>query len=719
MYAISTLYVQKQTLSTIFISYKKNKYIQGVVVNLAIEIETENQLRAAMVAAGITPPNKMKFDGKVKRFSTNGKSSDAAGWYIIHLGPYPCGAFGDWRANKQYNFKFQRLGAEYSREEEVAIKAQMVKIREQIEQAKEEEREGAAMQAKKLWDYAQFASDDYVYLRRKNVKAHHARMSPTGDLIIPIYNVAGELRSLQFISANGAKKFYTGGEVKGNFSLVGEPLIPGSSLPIFLVEGFATAASVYEATDCPCYISFSASNLAPVAENLRKLYGPVQKIIIVADNDENRTGEEAAKMAASRAGCNYLLCPQGDANDYAQTNDLRHFLLPEMEKDTGLMIFRELDAIFGNQITEYEAPDELIEELICKNTVNIIYGASNSGKTFWAVEMAAAVCSGRKFMERETEHCGVVYLATEASRSVEARLKVVEMQYPDCDMSNLLVIRKPISFYENDVDCANVIQAIKAFERIKGIKVGLIIADTLARIAAGANENSGEDMGPVLKKFDALRAASGAAVAIIHHSGKNVDKGARGWSGLRCFIDTEIEISESYDVNKRMAKVTKQRELSGKGKEIYFTLKVLELGTTKFGKIATSCVAVFDSAPLQTTEMRQKDTIAKSKKIVEEVWMLPENRDLEGNTFKITKDALASYLIETQGLQAQAVHHFINIDATNPRNLGMALLRKHGLAEAIRDKNDKVTGFICIDPIWASEVLNMVKIVKIAEDRRS
>ncbi|MEB2352017.1 MAG: hypothetical protein OZ924_11445, partial [Burkholderiaceae bacterium] len=55
------------------------------------------QFRAAIRAAGLTPPDVIEADGKLRRFGTNGKRSDDAGWYIAHDDGIPAGAFGDWR----------------------------------------------------------------------------------------------------------------------------------------------------------------------------------------------------------------------------------------------------------------------------------------------------------------------------------------------------------------------------------------------------------------------------------------------------------------------------------------------------------------------------------------------------------------------------------------------------------------------------------------------
>jgi hypothetical protein len=88
--------------------------------------------------------------------------------------------------------------------------------------------------------------------------------------------------------------------------------------------------------------------------------------------------------------------------------------------------------------------------------------------------------------------------------------------------------------------------------------LALIVIDTLAAASGGANENSGEDMGSVLDACRAAHHASGASVLLIHHSGKNADLGARGWSGIRAAVQAEMRVD--HDELGRTFTVTKQRD---------------------------------------------------------------------------------------------------------------------------------------------------------------
>ena len=240
--------------------------------------------------------------------------------------------------------------------------------------------------------------------------------------------------------------------------------------------------------------------------------------------------------------------------------------------------------------SEFTPPDELVQGLITCESSSVFYGDSNSGKTFLAVDLSCAVSLGREWMGRKTEQGLVCYLATESANSVLTRMKAYQ-KYHNVTLTDMYVFTTPVNFFRDSADVMNVVQMLKNIEQQRGAKFKLVVSDTLARIASGANENNGTDMAPVMERFDYLAKQTGAHSLTIHHSGKDAAKGARGWSGIRAHIDTEIEIIE-HEEGIRVAEITKQRELAGKNTEIAFKLEVVALGLTKWGDEATTCVVL-------------------------------------------------------------------------------------------------------------------------------
>ena len=155
----------------------------------------------------------------------------------------------------------------------------------------------AATQAENIWKASLPAPDDYPYLIRKGIKANGARIH-NGLLVIPIRDAAGRLWNVERISPNGKdKKGLYGGRRTGCFFSMGT--VNGSE-PICIAEGFATGASIREATGYNVVVAFNAGNLKSVAMEIRKMF-PMQLLIICADDDSHTPGNPGLVSAAAAA----------------------------------------------------------------------------------------------------------------------------------------------------------------------------------------------------------------------------------------------------------------------------------------------------------------------------------------------------------------------------------------------------------------------------------
>src|SRR5512137_2543920 len=126
-----------------------------------------DQFREAIRAAGLTPPEAIEADGKLHRFSSNGKRRDDAGFYVLHVDGIPAGHFGDWRTGGQ-NWRAD-IGRTLSPAEERAHRerlAAMLKAREAEDAGR---RADAASTAAMLWKAGAPAAADHPYLTRKQV----------------------------------------------------------------------------------------------------------------------------------------------------------------------------------------------------------------------------------------------------------------------------------------------------------------------------------------------------------------------------------------------------------------------------------------------------------------------------------------------------------------------------------------------------------------------
>jgi hypothetical protein len=344
--------------------------------------------------------------------------------------------------------------------------------------------------------------------------------------------------------------------------------------------------------------------VAKIAAHMRQ-QDKAARLVLVPDAGK----EDDAHRIAAEIGAAVACMPPGEVNNF-DANDLLardgfDVLAALLESATEPPVTYPVSVAFADELPDrYDPPDELIEGVLTTGDGSIWYGDSNSGKTFAVIDAGASVARGVPWMGKRTEAGMVVYLAAESPASVRGRLQAYQAHH-GCKVPNFAIVQSPIDLFDGDADTNRVITLVHQLERQREQKVRLIIGDTLARLSAGANENAGQDMGLVVRRFDRIRAECKAHFALIHHSGKSAAAGARGWSGVRAAVDTEIEITDTPA--GRCLEITKQRDLSTKGERIGFRLDPVTLGYTKWGEPATSCVVVASDAPVKQSSKRMSE----------------------------------------------------------------------------------------------------------------
>lgn len=274
-------------------------------------------------------PGRVVCDGKYHRFDID-KKGNKAGYY--NLAEDGFGVFGDWRTGQQFKFRNKKAECLTPQERE-EIAARLRESRRKEEEDRKQRQSSAAAKAYEIYSTAAPAPADHPYLARKNVSPHFAKVGLDGRLIVPLYD-GEKIASVQFIAANGDKLFLFNGKKAGCYAT-----IKGSTAVVFVVEGFATGATVHAATGCETIIAFDAGNVESCATNVRRIYGEATPICFAADNDhkgEKNAGIESATAAAESVG-GFVKYPEGitgtDWNDAAAERGLDYVklcLMPEI-----------------------------------------------------------------------------------------------------------------------------------------------------------------------------------------------------------------------------------------------------------------------------------------------------------------------------------------------------------------------------------------------------
>lgn len=374
--------------------------------------------------------------------------------------------------------------------------------------------------------------------------------------------------------------------------------------PVFVVEGEKDADRLAE-------MGLIATTNAGGAGKWFDSYADALKgrdVIVLPDNDDAGRRhadqvEDSLRASGVRAVSIELtgLPPKGDVSDWiaaggtaGQLRDMAGQRLAEAASDPAQPKSRA-DQIAGqlrplSEIEINRGAGYLIKGWLDRLTLSVIYGESNVGKSFLALDMAIHVAASATNWHghRVGKDVGaVVYVAAEGGRGIANRLAALRQEKPalaHAAGNRLLLLPEALDLC-GDGDAEALIDALKA--ALGDTRPGLIVIDTLARSMGGGDENSGQDMGRLIRNADLIRVATGAHVLLVHHAGKDTAKGARGHSSLRAAVDTEIEIIREGE--NIVANTRKQRDMEG-GKLLTYRLRGVRLGSDADGEDITSCI---------------------------------------------------------------------------------------------------------------------------------
>ncbi len=284
------------------------------------------------------------MDGHKHRIKVAGdKAGQKSGFYVAHLDNHPAGYFINNRTKSETRWKAK--GYTLTDAQKAAFAAQ-VAIKQQARNAELHAQQLRVADAiGKLLAIAPQADADHPYLQDKGARPGGLKVVPesaagvvgvaedsmikicrdrqavktvreqhpdslvfvAGDLLLPIYDVNGNIRSVQTIQPNGAKLFAAGSQKEGHFYVVDGSNQGLAALDevkaIVIAEGYATADTVSSALNCPVVAAFDSGNLVPVAKLLHERY-PDKVIVIAGDDDqhlESVNGINAGRQKAIEA----------------------------------------------------------------------------------------------------------------------------------------------------------------------------------------------------------------------------------------------------------------------------------------------------------------------------------------------------------------------------------------------------------------------------------
>ena len=335
-----------------------------------------NEFKNALNEAGLIIENEPIMDGKLHRVKTIGdKGRELSGAYVGFLNGHPAGFIQNFKTGFKENWKssFSNLTNKNQEIEIKNIQENNNALKAQREKELNEAYEKTALKLEEEYNNAKWANQNHPYFKAKGLtKNYYLKQDKHGNILIPLKDINGKHWASQRIFQNGDKvigalrsteekqqNITYPAKKQGNFFLLGAKNL-NSVKEVFVCEGFATAASVYEATKNPTIMGVDAGNLKIVIKNVKEKF-PKMKITIAADNDIKKELNNAVNVGKKTAF------------DIQQKNDNIKVVLPNFtneEVNKGLSDFNDLMQSRGLEEVKKQIKEQLVKQLRTEKALN-------------------------------------------------------------------------------------------------------------------------------------------------------------------------------------------------------------------------------------------------------------------------------------------------------------------------------------------------------------
>lgn len=451
-------------------------------------------------------------DDIVRAATQTDKRGKRSGWYSVHEeAGLLYGVVGNWQTGEQARF----FGRDERTIDPDLLRTMHFKQEARQREAAEMKRRNAAEAALMIRSLPA-ATPDHPYLLRKRVQPHGVLMLG-GDLLIPVCDAEGHVISTQTIGPDGDKLFRAGCSSKGHFA------IGGPTPVVAICEGFATGASIHEATGMRVYVVFSAGNLPALIGDIAKIEAiNGAQIVIAADNDLSGTGKREADKAAERIGGAQIVMPDEVGTDW---NDIAVRRPDELRR-----AFSELKPILESwawlDFALLPRRQWVYGSTYIRQFCSITVAPGGLGKSTLVLTEAIAMATGRNLLGVEPtgkSRCGY-FNAEDPLDEIKLRVAAIciHFQIDQRELIGQLFIQ---SGRDNEIllaqgDPGEIIEA--AFQRIEGFvkfhAIDVLILDPLANMHESEEDN--RTYRKLGKRLSRMADRYNMSVHLVHHTKK-------------------------------------------------------------------------------------------------------------------------------------------------------------------------------------------------------
>ena len=448
---------------------------------------------------------------------TGGQKS---GYYAINqVGEHMFCTYGNWKTG--FEGKWSSIDTnQLSIVDRQALQKQMEEASAKSRAERKQRQDEVAVEMQEKFKICHEATE-HEYLTNKKVKNYGLKQL-NGRLIVPVYNTTGQIRSLQYIDKKGEKRFASASEIKGNVFLIGTTLQDLNNIEkLILVEGYSTAASVYEATQIPVACLFSANFVLDAASKLRTLTGA--RFILALDNDESGVGEKKAQECASAVVNSAVRLPSevGDYNDLYLKHGLDKVRAELIEHKLGIQKYA-----IRNLVGKPEPQKFLVDGLIPIGKPGILAAVGGVGKSLSVIQLALAVACGGRWWGKDVKEHGntVIFCAEDDLMEIHRRLDLLDPNGKRFNSSYEVYVfpvpeqKEPMILLREEGITPIAQELVEELQAIPNLK--LVCFDPLQAFTTG-NVSSSNEAGQLWGSYCAnISARLGCSTLTIHHLNK-------------------------------------------------------------------------------------------------------------------------------------------------------------------------------------------------------
>lgn len=209
--------------------------------------------------------------------------------------------------------------------------------------------------------------------------------------------------------------------------------------------------------------------------------------------------------------------------------------------------------------------------VLCRGETSVLYGPSNCGKSAVVCHLGHCIVNGTPFFGAKVKKGAVIHVCAEAPKSVQER---VHAYGTDATAAPYLVRTAGVDLSIRD-DVDDFLEEMEAIAEACDHDVVLIVFDTLARSIGELDENCSNSMTRVAETAERLATQLNAHVMLVHHTGKDTERGGRGSSALRGAVYTELCLKPD---GKRVVLSQEKQRAMPKAAPVQFKTKPVVLG---------------------------------------------------------------------------------------------------------------------------------------------